>query len=400
MNYEISTRLQNVKGSAIREIFKYAADPEVISLAGGNPDPSLFPGDALADIAADILRKQPTLALQYGITEGYAPLREAVKARLSEKEGIGGPEDDLLILSGGQQALDLSAKLLLNEGDTILVEEPSFIGALNAFRAYGANLVGIPIKEGGIDSADVEAAILAHPRTKAIYVIPTFQNPMGSTMTVEKRRALLAVCVKHGVIIIEDNPYGELTFDGVKVPTIKSMDQTGQIIYCGSFSKILAPALRVGFVCADKSITARLAIAKQTTDVHTPMLTQLLCYEFMKRHDIDALIAKMRTTYAHKCKVMLDAIDATFPEGVTVTRPRGGLFLWCDLGGKLDTAALAPRAAANKVVYVPGATFMTNPDKKTSALRLNYSTMSDEKIIEGIRRLGALFREVLSKAST
>ncbi len=397
MNYEISTRLSGVKGSAIREIFKYAADPEVISLAGGNPDPALFPHEELATLAADILKTNPTLALQYGITEGYAPLREAIKVRLAEKENICRDEDDVLILSGGQQGLDLSAKLLLNEGDTILVEEPSFIGALNAFRAYGANLVGIPIEQGGIDPEKVEKAIMENPKVKAIYVIPTFQNPMGSTMTLEKRKALLDICVKHDILILEDNPYGELTFDGTKMPTIKSMDKTGQVIYCSSFSKILAPALRLGYICADKRITSRLAIAKQTTDVHTPMLTQLLCYEFLRRYDIDALIAKMRASYAHKCAVMLDAIDRYFPEGVKVQRPGGGLFIWCDLGHGIDTGALAPRAAANKVVYVPGSTFMTDLEKPTSTLRLNYSTMPDDKIVEGVRRLGGLFGEVLEK---
>lgn len=397
MEFQISNRMSRVKGSAIREIFKYAANPEVISLAGGNPAPELFPNEELAEIAQDLLLHQPVTALQYGITEGYAPLREALKARLKEKEGIGTENDDLLIMSGGQQGIDLSTKILLNEGDTILVEEPSFIGALNAFRAYGVNLVGIELEEGGVDPQKVEKAILEHSNVKAIYVIPTFQNPMGTTMTLEKRKGLYEVAKKHGVIIIEDNPYGELTFDGGKVPTIKSMDTEGIVIYCGSFSKILAPALRVGFLCADKAITQKIAIAKQTSDVHTTMLTQLLAYEFLRRYDIDALIAKMRVTYAHKCAVMLDAIETYFPKGVTYTRPGGGLFVWCDLGHGIDTGALAPRAAANKVVYVPGSTFMVDIDKPTSALRLNYSTMSDEKIVEGVRRLGALFTQVLEE---
>lgn len=397
MEYQVSNRMSRVKGSAIREIFKYAADPSVISLAGGNPAPELFPSAQLAEIAHDILTNQPVLALQYGITEGYTPLRDALKARLLEKEGIGKENDDLLIMSGGQQGIDLTTKILLNEGDTILVEEPSFIGALNAFRSYGVNLVGIPLEEGGVDPEKVERAILENPNVKAMYVIPTFQNPMGTTMSLERRKALYEVAVRHNIILIEDNPYGELTFDGSKVPTIKSMDTEGIVVYCGSFSKILAPALRVGFLCADKAITQKIAIAKQTSDVHTPMLTQLLAYEFLRRYDIDALIAKMRATYAHKCAVMLDAIEAYFPKGVTHTRPGGGLFVWCDLGHGLDAGALAPRAAANKVVFVPGSAFMVDIDKPTSTLRLNYSTMSDEKIVEGIKRLGALFTEVLEE---
>jgi len=397
MEYSISNRMKAVKGSAIREIFKYAADPEVISLAGGNPAPELFPAAELSAIAADLLTHQPTLSLQYGITEGYTPLRDALKKRLAEREGIGRESDDLLIMSGGQQGIDLTTKVLLNEGDVILVEEPSFIGALNAFRSYGVKLVGIPLEEGGVDPRKVEKAIAENENVKAMYVIPTFQNPMGTTMTLEKRKGLYEVAKRHGLILIEDNPYGELTFDGSKLPTLKSMDTEGLVVYCGSFSKILAPGLRVGFLCADKALTARIAVAKQTSDVHTPMLTQLLCYEFLRRYDIDALIEKMRATYAHRCDVMLRAIEQYFPKGVTYTRPGGGLFIWCDLGHGLDAAALAPQAAANKVVFVPGSAFMVDGERPTSTLRLNYSTMSDERIVEGIKRLGDLFTRVLAE---
>ena len=395
MDYRFSDRMSTMRGSAIREIFKFAADPEVISLAGGNPAPELFPNEELADIAAELLRNQPVLSLQYGVTEGYTPLREAVKARLKRVEHIDNADDEVIIVSGGQQGIELSATALVNEGDTVIVEEPSFIGALNAFRSYNAHLAGVKMDEDGMNIASLEKTVAENKNAKLIYTIPTFQNPMGTTMSLEKRKAVYEIARKNNLIIIEDNPYGDLTFDGTKVPTIKSMDVDGRVIYCGSFSKILAPGLRIGFVCANKAIVQKIVVGKQISDVHTAMLPQLLAYEYMTRFDLDAAIVKMRANYAHKCRTMLDAIARDFPADVTCTRPNGGLFIWCDLGHGVDTQALAATCAANKVVYVPGSTFMVDMDKPSSALRLNYSTMSDERIGEGIRRLGAIFSEVV-----
>lgn len=395
MDYTISNRMSTLRGSAIREIFKYAADPAVISLAGGNPNPELFPNEALSDIAAEILREQPVTALQYGITEGYTPLREAIRERLARVENIGSENDDLIVVSGGQQGIELATKCLVNEGDTVIVELPSFIGATNAFRSYGAHLVGVPVKEDGMDLDALERALAENNNVRFIYTIPTFQNPMGVTMSLEKRKRLYEIAKKNGVLILEDNPYGELTFNGVKTPTIKSMDTEGIVMYSGSFSKILAPGLRLGFMCAPRPIIQKMVIAKQVSDVHTPMLPQLLATEYMKRYDLDALILKMRENYAHKCKTMLDAMEQYFPCDVTYTRPGGGLFIWCDLGHGLDTFALSKKAIEQKVVYVPGNTFMVDMDQPTSTLRLNYSTMSDEKIVEGIRRLGIVFGEAL-----
>lgn len=395
MDYRFSDRMSGMRGSAIREIFKFAADPEVISLAGGNPAPELFPNEELADIAAELLRNQSVLSLQYGVTEGYTPLREAVKARLKRVEHIDNADDEVIIVSGGQQGIELSAKALVNEGDTVIVEEPSFIGALNAFRSYNAHLAGVKMDEDGMNIASLEKTVAENKNAKLIYTIPTFQNPMGTTMSLEKRKAVYEIARKNNLIIIEDNPYGDLTFDGTKMPTIKSMDVDGRVIYCGSFSKILAPGLRIGFVCANKAIVQKIVVGKQISDVHTAMLPQLLAYEYMTRFDLDAAIVKMRANYAHKCRTMLDAIARDFPADVTCTRPNGGLFIWCDLGHGVDTQALAATCAANKVVYVPGSTFMVDMDKPSSALRLNYSTMSDERIGEGIRRLGAIFSEVV-----
>ena len=395
MEYEVSKRMSDIKGSAIREIFKYAQDPEVISLAGGNPAPELFPNEELAQIAYELLMKQPVLSLQYGVTEGYTPLREAVKERIKRVENIGGANDELIIVSGGQQCIDLATKVLVNEGDVVIVEEPSFIGAMNAFRSFGARLVGVPMDSDGMNIEALERAIASNSNVKVIYTIPTFQNPMGVTMSLEKRKAVYEIAKKNNLIIIEDNPYGELTFDGTKLPTIKSMDTEGIVVYSGSFSKILAPGLRIGFMCADKSIVQKAVVAKQVSDVHTPMITQLLAYEYLKRYNIDSLIVKMRANYAHKCKTMLDAMEKYFPKDITYTHPGGGLFIWCDLMHGIDTLAISKKAIENKVVYVPGNTFMVDMNKPCSALRLNYSTMSDEKITEGIRRLGVLFNEIV-----
>ncbi|MBR2965777.1 MAG: PLP-dependent aminotransferase family protein [Clostridia bacterium] len=397
MEYIISNRMSSLRGSAIREIFKYAADPSVISLAGGNPAPELFPHEALADIAASLLREQPVTALQYGITEGYLPFREAIKERLKRVEKIGTENDELIVVSGGQQGIDLATKCLVNEGDTVIVEQPSFIGAMNAFRSYGAHLVGVPVENDGMNLDALELALKENRNVRFIYTIPTFQNPMGVTMSIEKRKNLYEIAKRYGVLILEDNPYGELTFDGKKMPTIKSMDTDGIVMYSGSFSKILAPGLRLGFLCAPKAIVQKVVIAKQVSDVHTPMLPQLLATEYMKRYDLDALIAEMRKNYAHKCKTMLDAMDEFFPDGISYTRPGGGLFIWCDLGHDLDTLSLSKEAIAEKVVYVPGNTFMVNMDEKCTALRLNYSSSTDEKIVEGIRRLGKVFNKALNK---
>ncbi len=395
MNYIFSDRMSTMRGSAIREIFKYAADPSVISLAGGNPAPELFPAADLGDIATEYLHQEPVLSLQYGVTEGYTPLRDTIKARLKRVENIGTDNDELIVVSGGQQGIELVTKCLINEGDTVIVEEPSFIGATNAFRSYGAHLAGVPVREDGMDLDALEKVIAENKNIKMIYTIPTFQNPMGVTMSIEKRRALYEIAKKNNILILEDNPYGELTFDGVKTPTIKSMDTEGIVIYSGSFSKILAPGLRLGFLCAPKEIIAKVVIGKQISDVHTPMITQLLAHAYLTRFDIDELIVKMRANYAHKCATMLDAMETYFPKDIFYTKPRGGLFIWCDLGHGLDTGALAKKAIEKKVVFVPGSTFMVDMNQPTSTLRLNYSTMSDEKIIEGIKRLGEVFCEAV-----
>ena len=394
MEFIFSDRMSQMKGSAIREIFKLAGDPAVISLAGGNPAPELFPNKELSAIAAELLEKEPVLSLQYGVTEGYAPLKEAVKARLMAKEGIGSDEDELLITSGGQQGIELIAKCLLNEGDGVIVEEPSFIGALNAFRSFNAKLIGVELENDGVNLDALERA-MQDPKAKLLYLIPTFQNPAGTTMSLEKRKAVYEMAKKRGILIIEDNPYGELRFAGEKVPTIKSMDRDGIVAYCGSFSKVIAPGLRVGFTYAPKALIGKMVVGKQIADVHTPMLPQLLVHEFLRRYDLDSYIEKNRELYRRKCAVMLETIDETFPKEITHTVPQGGLFVWCDMNGDYDTSVIAKECVKKNVVFVPGSTFMVDMTKPCSCFRLNYSTMPDDKIRRGVAILGETLTQIM-----
>ncbi len=395
MEFRFSQKVSQISGAAIEEILKYAGDPTVISLAGGNPATETFPAAELGEIAQELLTKQPSLALQYNTPRGYAPFRELMTARLRDHDNIGRDFDDLFIVTGGQQAVDLLTKVMCDEGDVVLVEEPSFVGALNAFRSYGAKLVGVKMEDDGVDVAGLEAALKANPNAKLFYTIPSFHNPTGITTSYEKRKAVYALCAQYGVVILEDNPYGELTFDGEKLPTYKSMDGEGIVLYCNSFSKVLSPGLRVGYAVGHKDLIQKMVDSKQTCDVHTPILNQLMTYEYLKRYDIDAAIAKMRVLYRDKCQVMLDAIEDYLPKSITHTVPKGGLFVWCDMHGDYDTREVAQYCAQRKVVFVPGCTFMVDDQAPCSAFRLNYSTMENERIVEGVKLLGEALRNFM-----
>lgn len=392
MEFTVSDRMSTLKGSAIREMFKAMADPTMISLAGGNPAAELFPSEELSAIAADILKNNPVGALQYGISEGNVALREKIIEFVKERENLDVALDEITIVSGGQQAIEITAKILLNEGDSVIVEAPSFVGGLNAFRSYGANLVGVDVESDGMNIDKLKEAIKNTPNVKLIYTIPNFQNPSGVTMSVEKRRAIYEIARDNGIFIIEDNPYGELTFDGVKLPTIKSMDEAGVVLYSGSFSKILAPGLRLGYLIAPKNFTEKAVLGKQVSDVHTPSLPQLLALEFLNKYDIVALIEKMRALYKKKCQTMINAMKEYLPEEITYTVPGGGLFVWCNAPG-IDTLKLSQDCVKEKVLIVPGNNFATDQSIVNNGFRLNFSTMPDDKIREGVRRLG----EVLKK---
>ena len=396
MDIVFSDNTEPLKPSAIREIFKSLTDPEVISFAAGNPSPESFPVEAMKRFADDIFERSPSLALQYGITEGYTPLRKAVKARASARFGAAGKDDTVIITTGGQQGIDLTAKVLCNRGDTVICEEPTFIGALNAFRAHGCRTVGVPMDDDGIDTDALEYAIKNSVNPKLIYLIPTFQNPTGRTMSYEKRVKCLQLAKKYGLLILEDDPYGELRFSGTPVPPIKNMDGEGRVIYCSSFSKILSSGMRVGYVICGENIAAKIAVCKQVNDVHTNMFFQLICHKFLTEYDLDAHIEKIRALYRKKASLMLKCLDGSMPDCVKYTRPDGGLFIWADLPENVNIKGFfKDLAEKRKLAVVPGATFMCDPDKETRGFRMNYSTPSDEQIMRGVRILTDALKELL-----
>ena len=285
MTYNFSDKVLALKPNAIREILKSASDPGVISLSAGNPAPDAFPVDAIREISENLLKENPIGVLQYGISDGYTPLRDTLKKYLSEELDVIKENDELIIVSGAQQVMDIAAKTFLNEHDTLICEAPSFVGALNTFRSYNVNLVGVTVEKDGMNMEELEKKLIANPDTKLIYTIPNFQNPSGVTMSLEKRHKLYELAKKYNVLIIEDNPYGDLRYSGEDVPCIKSFDTDGIVIYSGSFSKVVAPGIRVGYMVADKAAMAKMIVCKQGQDVHTAMWSQMVCNEFMTKYD-------------------------------------------------------------------------------------------------------------------
>jgi len=395
MNYTFSDKISPLKPSAIREILKYASNPDIIPFAAGNPASESFPIAEMAKISAEIYEKEPITALQYGVTEGYAPLIETIKKRNRERFNIGRDFDATMILSGANQCMELSTKILCNEGDVIICESPSFIGSLNAFRSYNTKLVGIPMDDDGMNMEALEDALKNNKNVRFVYTIPTFQNPSGKTMPLEKRKKMYELCKKYGVLILEDNPYGELRFAGEDIPTIKSLDEDGIVIYAGSFSKTLASGIRLGFAVAPQPIIAKMTVAKQVSDVHTNMFFQMLANKFLTEYDFDAQIKKIQDIYRRKCGLMMDGAKKHFPENVKVITPEGGLFVWCELPEGTDIFALANKTLEKKLAIVPGSAFCVNADDKCYAIRLNYSTPSDEQIVKGMEILGDVLKEFL-----
>ncbi len=389
MEFMFSNKVKDMKPTAIREIFKSLSDPNVISFAAGNPSPLSFPVDKMKDVADEIFATQPSVAFQYGITEGYPRLREQIKARLRERFNTGTDDDDVIITTGGQQGIDLCAKVLCNEGDTVICENPSFIGALNAFRSYNTNLVGVDLEEDGMNIEALENALKANPNTKIIYVIPTFQNPAGITTSLEKRKAILELAKKYNVLILEDNPYGELRFAGEDVPTIKSLDTEGRVLYCSSFSKILSAGMRIGFVCGPKELVQKIVVVKQVNDVHTNQFFQMVASGFIDKCGLDEHIEFIRGLYRDKCNLMLSELDKQVGNKARYTRPEGGLFIWLTVDAA-NGGELAKRAIEHKVAVVTGSSFNPIQGGYSPSIRLNYSTPSDEQIIEGVKRLASI----------
>lgn len=390
MEYKFSDRVSNLKPSAIREIFKYAADPTVVSLSAGNPSPDAFPAKEIAEISARVLAENPISVLQYSVTEGYTPLRNHLKEYMKKNHNTGSDGDDILITTGAQQIMDLCTKALVNEGDVVICEAPSFIGSLNTFRSYNARLVGVTVQSDGMDTDELEEKLKANPNAKLIYTIPNFQNPSGVTMSLEKRKKLYELAKQYGVLILEDNPYGDLRYNGENLPNIKSMDIDGIVIYAGSFSKVISPGMRVAYAIAPKPVFQKLVVCKQGNDVHTNIWSQVVCDEFITKYDFNAHLDMLRKLYTKKAAFCMELLDRYCAPAITYNRIDGGLFIWCDLPGDVDMPAFCKKAVLNKVCVVPGNAFLTDESEECHSFRINFSTPTDEQLEKGIKILGAL----------
>lgn len=388
MEYSFSDRVQALKPSAIREIFKYAADPEVVSLSAGNPSPEAFPIEEIKEISSRLLEENPIGVLQYSVTEGYPQLRETLKEYMKSHHNVGKDFDDILITTGAQQIMDLATKSLVNEGDVVITEAPSFIGSLNTFRSYNAKLVGVKIDDDGMNMEELEKALQTHKNARFIYTIPNFQNPSGITMSLEKRKKMYELAKKYNVLILEDNPYGDLRYSGEYIPCIKSFDDEGIVLYAGSMSKVISPGIRVAYVIAPKPIFQKMVVCKQGNDVHTNIWSQMVCNELMTKYDFDAHLEKLRNLYRKKAQFMMDLMDKYLvPMGITYARITGGLFTMCTLQDYVDMQEFCKDAIKNKVCVVPGNAFLTDESEECHTFRVNFSTPTDEQLEKGIKLL-------------
>jgi len=388
-----ASRMQDLRASDIREILKVTQQPDVISFAGGLPASELLPAAEMAELARDVLSDDGVRALQYAPTEGLQLFRELIADRMRRLWGLGCLADDVLVVSGSQQALDLTGKVFLDEGDVVLCESPTYLGAIGAFRAYRPTFVEVPTDDDGMVPAELEARLSSLDRAKLIYVVPDFQNPSGRRWSIERRRKLAELASRFGVPVIEDAPYAELCFEGKPLPPVASFDDACTVVYLGTASKILSPGMRLGWVVADSDIVRRYVLAKQGVDLHTSSLVQLIAARFMLEHDLDAHISRLRDVYRKRRDAMLAALEEHFPKDVNFTRPGGGLFLWVELPQELDARWLLERALEERVAFVPGESFFPGGGHENT-LRLNFSAMPEDRIAEGIRRLGRVLSSV------
>jgi len=385
-----SDRAKNIEASEIREILKLTAKEGIISFAGGLPASELFPFEALKNISKEVLETMGPAALQYNTTEGYLPLREKIAKRMT-CQGMETQADDVLITNGSQQGLDFAGKVFLNPEDVVLCESPSYLGAINAFRAYGCDFVEIKTDALGMDMVDLEEKLKTIEKAKFIYVIPNFQNPTGRTWTLERRKQLIELASKFNKIIIEDNPYGELRYEGDPIPAVRSLDRDGRVIYLGTFSKTFCPGLRIGWVAASPLLLNKFILVKQGADLQTNSMSQRELDLFLEQNDFDAHIESLVSLYRKRRDLMLDSIDKYFPKHVTYGKPQGGLFLWLTVPESIDTKVLLDQAVELGVAYVPGVSFFPSGLTKNT-MRLNFSNMGEEKIVEGIKILGGLLK--------
>jgi 2-aminoadipate transaminase len=384
ITWQFSERANQLQSSFIREILKITQRPEIISFAGGLPSPATFPIPEMKAAFDKVLSENGKVALQYGPTDGYAPLREWIANSLSTATCKIAPEQ-VLMTSGSQQALDLLGKVLIDEGSRVLVETPSYLGALQAFSVYRPEFKSVATDDHGLVPSSIAAVAEG---ARLLYALPNFQNPTGRSLSVERRIELVETCAKIGLPLIEDDPYGALSYNGEPFPKMLNMNPDG-VIYMGSFSKVLTPGIRLGYVVAPLPLIRRLELAKQASDLHTAQLTQMVVYEVIKDGFLDKHIPSIRALYGNQCQVMLDSMAEHFPKAVSWTKPEGGMFIWVTLPKQIDAMKLLDQAIAAKVAFVPGAPFYAN-EAETNTLRLSFVTVSPERIREGVAILGKL----------
>lgn len=391
---KFADRMNGMKASEIRELLKLTAMPEIISFAGGLPAPELFPVEEIAKVSHDLVLKEGRQLLQYAATEGRPTLRAKIAKRMADKLSTEVSPDDILITTGSQQCLDFVGKLFINPGDVVLCESPSYLGALNAFKAYQPKFVEVPTDDGGLIPEELDKILATTENCKFIYVIPDFQNPTGRTWSPERRQKFMEVVNKYDLPVVEDNPYGELRYEGVIQPSLKSMDTKGLVMFLGTFSKIFCPGLRLGWIAAEHSVLERFIQIKQSADLHTSNFDQGVADAFIDQYDLDAHVAKIVELYRHRRDLIVKCMKEEFPEGVEFTYPEGGLFLWVTVPEGVSAMKVFNKCIEKKVAAVIGDAFYPN-DKTDRSMRVNYSNMPDERIIEGIKRMAQAIRECM-----
>lgn len=391
---QFAKRLDNVETSAIRELFKLLGKPGIISFAGGFPDSAMFDVNGIEQASQTALQENAGLALQYGATEGYMPLREQLAAFMASKGAKDVAADQLIVTTGSQQALDLLGKCMISPGDKVIVEGPTFLATIQCFRLYGAEVISAPVDANGVIVEELEKLMAEH-QPKMVYLIPTFGNPSGATLSLERRKRVLELAVKHQTLVVEDDPYGDLYFDAPPPASLLALSSevAGSrewLAHCGSLSKVLSPGLRIGWMIAPAQLLAKAVMCKQFSDAHTSTFAQATAAEYLKAGHMPATLAKVRAVYAERAKVMMEALRAALGDAIAFTEPQGGLFLWVKLtganGALADANVLAKKAIEQGVAFVPGAPFFSqNPD--VSTLRLSFATADEDKIREGVARL-------------
>ena len=394
MEYKFANRIANLRASEIREILKVTERPEVISFAGGLPAPELFPVEEIMNINRIVLEENGTKALQYSTTEGFTPLREWIADRTNKNMGSSFTCENILLTHGSQQALDLTGKVFLDEGDVVLCESPTYLAAISAFKAYGCKFREVPTDNEGMLPGELEKILETTENVKLIYVIPDFQNPTGRTWSTKRREKLVEAAMRHNVMIIEDNPYGELRFEGEVLPSVKSFDKMGCVICLGTFSKIFCPGYRIGWVAGDENLISKYVLVKQGVDLQCNTIAQMEIAKYLELYSIDDHIVKIRQAYKSRRDIVVKTMEEEFPEGVTFTRPEGGLFAWVELPQNVDSRDVLIKCLEKNVAFVPGGSFFPNVNRYNT-LRINFSNMPEDRIVEGIKSLALVLREFI-----